>query len=85
MCDIDDVVRKITPVFNILNPFCPRLSGMVAHICHGKTYFLTAKLTFSRQNLLFHGKTYFLTAKLTFIHGKTYFSTGPESGMGNPE
>ena len=27
MCDIEDVVRKITPVFNILNPFCPRLSG----------------------------------------------------------
>ena len=41
----------------------------------------TAKLTFSRQNLLFHGKTYFSTAKLTFprqnllFHGKTYFST----------
>ena len=53
----------------------------VAHICHGKTYFSTAKLTFSRQNLLFHGKTYFLTAKHTFprqnllSHGKTYFST----------
>ena len=53
----------------------------VAHICHGKTYFSTAKLTFSRQNLLFHGKTYFSTAKLTFsrqnllFHGKTYFST----------
>ena len=27
MCDIEDVVRKITPVLNILNPFCPRLSG----------------------------------------------------------
>ena len=27
MCDIEDVVRKITPVFDILNPFCPRLSG----------------------------------------------------------
>ena len=25
MCDIEDVVRKTTPVFNILNPFCPRL------------------------------------------------------------
>ena len=41
----------------------------------------TAKLTFSRQNILFHGKTYFSTAKLTFprqnllFHGKTYFST----------
>ena len=23
----ENVVRKITPVFNILNPFCPRLSG----------------------------------------------------------
>ena len=53
----------------------------VAHKCHGKTYFLTAKHTFSRQNLLSHGKTYFLTAKLTFSrqnllsHGKTYFLT----------
>ena len=53
----------------------------VAHICHGKTYLFTAKLTFPRQNLLFHGKTYFSTAKLTFsrqnllFHGKTYFST----------
>ena len=53
----------------------------VAHICHGKTYFSTAKLTFPRQNLLSHGKTYFFTAKLTFprqnllSHGKTYFST----------
>ena len=48
---------------------------------HGKTYFLTAKLTFPRQNLLSHGKTYFSTAKLTFsrqnilFHGKTYFLT----------
>ena len=55
--------------------------GTVAHICHGKTYFSTAKHTFPRQNLLFHGKTYFSTAKLTFsrqnllLHGKTYFST----------
>ena len=27
MCNIEDIVHKITPVFNILNPFCPRLSG----------------------------------------------------------
>ena len=27
MCDIEDVVRKITTGFNILPPFCPRLSG----------------------------------------------------------
>ena len=53
----------------------------MAHICHGKTYFSTAKRTFSRQNLLSHGKTYYSTAKLTFprqnvlFHGKTYFST----------
>ena len=59
----------------------PRFQLTVAHICHGKTYFSTAKLTFPRQNLLFHGKTYFLTAKLTFprqnllFYGKTYFST----------
>ena len=26
MCDIEDVVRKITAGFNILNSFCPRLS-----------------------------------------------------------
>ena len=46
----------------------------VAHICHGKTYFSTAKLAFPRQNLLFHGKTYFSRQNLLF-HGKTYFST----------
>ena len=52
----------------------------VAHICHGKTYFSTVKLTFPWQNLLFHGKTYLSTAKITFprqnllFHGKTYFS-----------
>ena len=46
----------------------------MAHICHGKTYFPTAKLTFPRQNLLSHGKTYFSTAKL-LSHGKTYFLT----------
>ena len=63
--------------------FCPsnRLFDTVAHKCHGKTYFLKAKDTFSRQNLLFHGKTYFLTAKDTFsrqnllFHGKAYFLT----------
>ena len=27
----------------------------VAHSCYGKTYFSTAKLTFSRQNFLFQG------------------------------
>ena len=53
----------------------------MAHICHGKTYFSTAKLTFPRQNLLFHAKTYFFTPKLTIprqnllFHGKTYFFT----------
>ena len=25
MCDIEDVVHKITPVFTILNPFCPKI------------------------------------------------------------
>ena len=38
----------------------------MAQKCHGKTYFLTAKHTFSRQNLLSHGKTYFLTSKLGY-------------------
>ena len=33
-------------------------------LSHGKTFFLTAKLSFSRQNFLSHGKTFFLTAKL---------------------
>ena len=57
------------------------LTTTVAHTCHGKTYFSTAKLTFPRQNLLYHGKTYFSTAKLTLsrqnllFHDKTYFST----------
>ena len=56
----------------------------VAHKYHGKTFFLTAKLSFSRQNFLFHGKTlshgktFFYTAKLSFhgktlSHGKTFF------------
>ena len=52
----------------------------VAHKYHGKAFFLTAKLSFSRQNSLSHGKTFFLTAKLSFsrqnslFHGKTFFS-----------
>ena len=45
----------------------------VAHICHSKTYFSTAKHTFLRQNLLYHGKTYFLKAKLTFSHQNLLF------------
>ena len=50
-------------------------------LSHGKTLFLTAKLSFSRQNSLSHGKTFFLTAKLSFSrqnflsHGKTFFLT----------
>ena len=57
-------------------------------LSHGKTFFLTAKLSFSRQNFLSHGKTFFLTAKLSFFtaklsfsrqnflsHGKTFFLT----------
>ena len=50
-------------------------------LSHGKTFFLTAKLSFSRQNFLSHGKTFFLTAKLSFSrqnflsHGKTFFLT----------
>ena len=58
-----------------------KVKSTVAHICHGKTYFSTAKRTFPRQNLLFHGKTYFSTTKLTLSrqnllsHGKTYYST----------
>ena len=53
----------------------------VAHKYHGKTFFLTAKLSFSRQNFLSHCKTFFLTAKLSFSrqnslsHGKTFFLT----------
>ena len=57
----------------------------VAHICHGKTYFSTAKLSFPRQNFISHGKTFsrqnISTAKLYFsrqnflFHGKTYFPT----------
>ena len=50
-------------------------------LSHGKTFFLTAKLSFSRQNFLSHGKTFFLTAKHSFSrqntlsHGKTFFLT----------
>ena len=36
-------------------------------LSHGKTFFYTAKLSFSRQNFLFHGKT--------LSHGKTFFYT----------
>ena len=56
-------------------------NGTVAHKCHGKTFFLTAKLSFSRQNTLSQGKTLFLTAKHSFSrqnflsHGKTFFLT----------
>ena len=35
-------------------------------LSHGKTFFLTAKLSFSKQNTLSHGKTFFLTAELSF-------------------
>ena len=42
----------------------------VVHICHGKTYFSTAKLTFPRQNLRFQGKTKGL-AKLGNIVAET--------------
>ena len=50
-------------------------------LSHGKTFFLTAKLSFSRQNFLSHGRTFFLTARLSFSwqnflsHGKTSFLT----------
>ena len=61
--------------------FCKIRVPTVAHKCHGKTFFLTAKLSFSRQNTLSHGKTLFLTAKHSFSrqntlsHGKTLFLT----------
>ena len=48
--------------------------GTVAHKYHGKTFFLTAKLSFSRQNSLSHGKTLFLTAKLSFLRQNSLFS-----------
>ena len=46
----------------------------VAHKCHGKTFFLTAKLSFSRQNTLSHGKTLFLTAKHSFSRQLFHFT-----------
>ena len=58
----------------------PNLGFTVAHICHGKTYFSTAKVTFPRQNLLFHGKTYFLTAILSFSRQNLLFY-GPGPGL----
>ena len=48
--------------------------GTVAHKCHGKTFFLTAKLSFSRQNTLSHGKTLFLTAKHSFSRQLFHFT-----------
>ena len=53
--------------------------GTVAHKCQGKTFFLKAKLSFSRQNFLSQGKTFSLKAKLSFsrqsflIQDKTFF------------
>ena len=48
--------------------FVLMLVGTVAHKYHGKTFFLTAKFSFPRQNFLSHGRT-------LFSHGKTFFST----------
>ena len=46
-------------------------------LSHGKTYFLTAKLTFPRQNLLFSRQN-------LLFHGKTFFSKGLPK-IWNPE
>ena len=52
----------------------------MAHRYHGKTFFLTAKLSFPRENFLSHGKAFFFLAKLSFtrqnflFHGKVSFS-----------
>ena len=50
-------------------PYLPRQNLLF----HGKTYFLTAKLTFPQQNLCFHGKTYFFTAELHKGLGRDLF------------
>ena len=58
---------------------CADSKYYVAHKCQGKTLFLKAKLSFSRQNFLSQGKTFFLKAKLSFSRqnflsqGKTFF------------
>ena len=78
-------------IFLIFNPFTFRLLSVGCYggpqvsrqnfLSHGKTFFLTAKHSFSRQNTLSHGKTLFLTAKHSFSrqntlsHGKTLFLT----------
>ena len=84
----DSSTISLTIVFQLSLYTCGLL-GTVAHKYHDKTFFLTAKLSFSRQNSHFsrqnslsHGKTLFLTAKLSFSrqnslsHGKTLFSHG---------
>ena len=37
----------------------PQGRGLMAHKCHGITYSLTAKIAFSRHNLLCHGSSYY--------------------------
>ena len=68
---MSNILGKLLTKSEIVLSYCT-----VAHTCHGKTYFFAAKLTLSRQNLLFHGKTYFSTAKLTFSYFRNPVSLG---------
>ena len=60
---IDSLINVIMIIIYLL-----KAKYTVAHKCHGKTYFLAAKLSFSRLNLLSRGKTFFLTAKYFYNH-----------------
>ena len=48
----------------------------VAHICHGKTFFSTAKLSLPRQNLLSYGKSF-----KTYCLVTAKFCTAKETGV----
>ena len=56
------------------------LATTVAHNCHGKIKFFTAKYNSSRQNKILHGKIKFFTAKYNsprqnkILHGKIQFT-----------
>ena len=54
MCNIKDLVRKITPVFKILNPFGPRLSGDHFAQEH-KTRVCMSSVSTKKENILVIG------------------------------
>ena len=62
-------------VSHLSGAFC--FTSTVAHNCHGKTQFITAKYNLSRQNTIHHGKIQFETTNSNYsrqtpnTHGKS--------------